>query len=329
VAALSQDRLVELLQRMRGLRIVVIGDAMLDQYLTGETRPSPEAPVQIVTVSDRRVGPGGAANVAANVTALGGDCRLVAVVGEDPAGEALRSAMARVGVDDQWLLGLSGRRTTSKTRVLVRGQQVVRIDEEEDAPLESATAGRLLAFATRALADADGVLLEDYDKGVLVPGLIRPVMEMARARGIPVVVDPRFRSFFGYTGATLFKPNRRELAAALPAVALGSDRDLSAAVEQLGVDHLLLTLGAEGMVLASRGSSSPPCRIRSIAREVFDVSGAGDTVTAWAGAVLAAGGSPLEAALIANLAASVEVGKAGVATVEPGEVAEVFEEPGD
>jgi D-beta-D-heptose 7-phosphate kinase/D-beta-D-heptose 1-phosphate adenosyltransferase len=276
--------------------------------------------VQIVRVAQRRVAPGGAANVAANVVALGGEARLVGVAGTDAAGASLRAAMTGAGVEDRWLLGLPDRRTTTKTRVLTRGQQVVRIDEEEDAPLDPATADRLLKLATEVIAVSDALLLEDYDKGVLVPGLIGPVIELARARGIPVVVDPKFRSFFGYAGATMLKPNRRELAAALPGVAPTSDRDLIAAADQLAVDHLLLTLGAEGMVLASRAGAASPCRIRSIAREVFDVSGAGDTVTAWAGATLAAGGSALEAALVANLAASVEVGKAGVATVSPDEV---------
>ncbi len=323
---LSRDRLTALLERMQGRRLVVVGDAMLDRYLLGDTeRISPEAPVPVVKVSDRHTALGGAANVAANVAALGGICRLVGVTGEDPDGEALRAAMERAGLEGRWLLSVPGRPTTSKTRVVARGQQVVRIDEEDDAPLAAATVDRLTPLALDALADADALLLEDYDKGVLTPPLIRAAMDAARLRKIPTVVDPKFREFFHYQGATLFKPNRRELAAALPGIDPGSAHDLIAAAERLGVEHLLLTLGAEGMVLVTRGGQPAPVRVESIAREVYDVSGAGDTVTAWAGAVLAAGGTPAEAARVANLAASVEVAKAGVATVSPVELLEAYE----
>lgn len=327
---LSRARLTALIDRMRGQRIVVIGDVMLDRYLVGDTeRISPEAPVLVVTVTERRMALGGAANVAANVAALGGSCRLVGVVGVDREGEALREAMARSGLEDRWLLDVAGRPTTAKTRVVARGQQVVRIDEEEDTPLAADTLSRLAALATEALADADALLFEDYDKGVLAPALIRTAMTVARARRIPTVVDPKFRSFFAYAGATLFKPNRRELAAALPGIDLGSATDLTQAADRLEVDHLLLTLGAGGMVLVTRGGVLPPYLIRSIAREVFDVSGAGDTVTAWAGAALAAGGTAIEAAEIANVAASIEVAKAGVATVSPEEVLAVGSTQGE
>lgn len=319
-----------MLERMRGRRIVVIGDVMLDRYLLGDTeRISPEAPVPVVAVTERRVAPGGAANVAANVTALGGECRLVGVVGADREGEALREALGRAGLEDRWLLAVTDRPTTTKTRVIARGQQVVRIDEEADAPLSGETLARLTALAVGALADADALLLEDYDKGVLVPTLIRAMMAAAGERGIPTVVDPKFRSFFAYSGATLFKPNRRELAAALPGIDPGSARDLMEATEQLAVDHLLLTLGAGGMVLVTRRGNPEPYRIESLARAVFDVSGAGDTVVAWAGAALAAEGTAIEAAEIANLAAGVEVAKAGVATVSPEEVVAAWRERGE
>jgi D-beta-D-heptose 7-phosphate kinase/D-beta-D-heptose 1-phosphate adenosyltransferase len=325
VGGLSKDRLKQLIDRMGGRRIVVIGDAMLDRYLIGDTeRISPEAPVPVVTVTERRTALGGAANVAANVVALGGVGRLVGVTGTDRDGEALREAMKKSGLEDRWLLAVGNRPTTSKTRVVARGQQVVRIDEEQDAGLDGATLRRVTELATEALADADALLLEDYDKGVLVPALIQAAMQIARTRKIPTVVDPKFRSFFAYSGATVFKPNRRELGAALPGIDLSSAKDLIGAADKLSVEHLLLTLGAGGMVLVTRGGSPPPYVIESIAREVFDVSGAGDTVTAWTGATLAAGGTAIEAAHVANLAASVEVAKAGVATVSPEEVLGAF-----
>jgi D-glycero-beta-D-manno-heptose-7-phosphate kinase len=318
--SLSRARLTALLERMRGRRIVVIGDVMLDRYLIGDTeRISPEAPVPVVAVRERRHGPGGAANVAANVAAQGGEARLVGVVGMDREAAVLGDELRRVGLDSRYLLQVQDRPTTTKTRLLARGQQVVRIDEEADTPMPADQVAALRALAEEALQGAEALLLEDYDKGVLAPALIRAVMAEARARRIPTVADPKFGSFFAYGGATLFKPNRRELVSALPGIDPGSAVDLARTVDRLGVEHLLLTLGAEGMVLVNR-DGRPPHWIRSIAREVYDVSGAGDTVTAWAGAALAAGGTAVEAAEIANLAAGVGVAKAGVATVSPEEV---------
>ncbi|MFN8650342.1 MAG: PfkB family carbohydrate kinase [Gemmatimonadales bacterium] len=323
---IARGRLEELLGRMKGRRIVVVGDAMLDRYLLGDSeRISPEAPVPVVMVNERRTALGGAANVAANVVALGGSGRLVAVTGEDQDGAALRQAMQRSGLESRWMVGVPGRTTTTKTRVVARGQQVVRIDEEEDTPLPAATLDRLVSVALEAVAEADAVLLEDYDKGVMARPLIEAVMQAAVKRKLPTVVDPKFKSFFHYAGATIFKPNRRELSSALPGIDLGSAKDLVGAAERLQAEHLLLTLGAGGMVLVTRAGTPAPLLIESIAREVYDVSGAGDTVTAWAGAVLAAGGTAAEAAEISNLAASVEVAKAGVATVSPAEVLEAWE----
>ncbi len=320
-SALPHPRLADLLQQMRGRRIAVIGDVMLDRYLVGDTeRISPEAPVPVVSVTGRKMALGGAANVAANVAALGAEALLVGVVGDDRDGAALRHAMQAMGLDDRYLLTVSTRPTTCKTRVLARGQQVVRIDEEDDSPLEEKDLGRLSTLALGAIGVADAVLLEDYDKGALGQTLIHEAMAAAKARRVPTVVDPKFRSFFAFGGATLFKPNRRELANAIPGIDLGSTTELTQVAERLEVEHLLLTLGAGGMALIARDRAIPPHFIESTAQEVFDVSGAGDTVTAWAGTALAAGATPVEAAELANLAAGVEVTKAGVATVSPEEV---------
>jgi len=317
---LSRARLEELLGTMRGRRIAVVGDVMLDRYLMGDTeRISPEAPVPVVTVSARHTTPGGAANVAANLAALGAEPLLVGVVGDDADGHLLRRVCRAGGIGDERLVALPDRPTTVKTRVVARGQQVVRIDEEDDAPLNGAVAARVLEAARLTIERAEALVLEDYDKGVLNSATIAPLIAAARGRGIPVVVDPRYRHFFEYAGATLFKPNRRELATALgPGVDVSRPEGLWAAVGRLGVEHLLVTLGAEGMVLVGKDGAVEP--IPAQAREVFDVSGAGDTVAAWCGAALAAGATALEAALVANLAAGVEVGKAGVATVGPEEV---------
>jgi rfaE bifunctional protein kinase chain/domain len=314
-------RLLDLLQGMRGRRIAIIGDLMLDRYLVGDSdRISPEAPVPVVAVRERRDAPGGAGNVAANVLALGGHAMLIGVIGEDVDGDALRQALQVHGIMQRGLVTVTDRRTTVKTRVLAHGQQMLRIDEEDLEPLEAGMVEQLALVATDAIEEADVLILEDYNKGVLAPPLIRLAIEVARSRGIPIVVDPKNHNFFDYTGATLFKPNRRELEHALGAGAdLTDPATLHAAVERLGVEYLLLTLGAEGMLLVGATESIQP--IPSQAQEVFDISGAGDTVTAWAAAALAAGASMLEAALLANLAAGIEVGKAEVATVSPAEVA--------
>ena len=317
---LARERLEQMLQQMRGRRIAVIGDVMLDRYLLGDTeRISPEAPVPVVSVRAHRSAPGGAANVAASVVALAGRVALVGVVGSDLAGQALRAALAEVGIADDLLVTHPSRRTTVKTRVLARGQQVVRIDEEDVEPLDESGFSELTRVVEQAIGDADAIVIEDYNKGVLTPPLIRLAIDRARARGLPIVVDPKYHHFFEYRGATLFKPNRRELAEALGAATdLSRPEELERAVERLGVAHLLLTLGAEGMrLVGTRGES---VRIPAEAREVFDISGAGDTVTAWAAAALAAGATVLEAAMLANLAAGIAVGKARVATVSPAEV---------
>ncbi|MFL5496750.1 MAG: D-glycero-beta-D-manno-heptose-7-phosphate kinase [Gemmatimonadales bacterium] len=323
---LTRDRIVQLIARMKTSRVVVIGDIMLDRYLVGETdRLSPEAPVPVVTVHERHAALGGAANVAANVAALGAACQLVGAVGDDVDGTAIRQELAVARLEDRYVVTVAGRPTTSKTRIIARAQQIVRIDDEVDSLLDGPDLARLIRVAREALADADALLLEDYNKGALAPPLIAAVMEVAKRRGIPIVVDPKFRQFFEYGGATVFKPNRRELESALgAAVDLQNGNALPEVLARLRVDNLLVTLGAEGMVLVMKDGSST--HIPSIAREIYDVSGAGDTVTAWMGAALAAGASIRESAQLANYAAGVEVGKAGVSTVSPEEVLAVHEE---
>ncbi|MBA3522013.1 MAG: D-glycero-beta-D-manno-heptose-7-phosphate kinase [Gemmatimonadales bacterium] len=313
---LARDRVVQLIQRMKGSRVVVVGDIMIDRYLVGDTeRLSPEAPVPVVTVRERHAALGGAANVAANVAALGAVCLLVGAVGDDSDGTAIRQELAVARLDDRHVVTVAGRPTTSKTRIIARSQQIVRIDDEVDTLFDGPELARLIRVAREALADADALLLEDYNKGALAPELIAAAMEVARRRGIPIVVDPKFRHFFEYAGATVFKPNRRELESALgAAVDLNNGNALPEVLARLQVDNLLVT---------KDGTSS---HIPSIARQIYDVSGAGDTVTAWMGAALAAGATVREAAQLANYAAGVEVGKPGVSTVSPEEVLAVHEE---
>jgi D-beta-D-heptose 7-phosphate kinase/D-beta-D-heptose 1-phosphate adenosyltransferase len=207
--------------------------------------------------------------------------------------------------------------------VVARHQQVVRFDREHDEELSGASVDAQCDAARAAVRASDALVLEDYNKGVLVPAVIRAALEAAAEAGIPSVVDPKFRNFMGFAGATVFKPNAHELGAALgQAVRPGDDAWLEAARERTGAEHLLLTLGEDGMALCSRGQ--PTFRIPTRAREVFDVSGAGDTVTAFVALALGAGATLHEAAILANLAAGIEVAKPGVAAVTPGELRELL-----
>jgi rfaE bifunctional protein kinase chain/domain len=324
--SISRDRLLGLLERAKDRRVTVIGDAMLDVYLRGDVeRISPEAPVPVVRVRERRYALGGAANVAQNVAAIGGRCDLVAAVGSDTGGSTLRAMLAAIdgGTTPRSLVEVS-RPTTTKTRIVARAQQVVRVDEEEDADLTGAEVARVLEAIEIAVSQADALVFEDYNKGVLVPAVIQQATAWARARDIPIVVDPKYRNFFLYRGATIFKPNRRELEAALgAAVDLEHPDTLPDTLRRLGVEHLLLTLGERGMALISPNGEIN--RAPTVAREVYDVVGAGDTVTAYLAAILAAGGTAAEAAVIANYAAGVEVGKLGAATVSSEEVLDAYD----
>lgn len=321
---LSRARLAALLDGMRGRRVAVVGDAMLDVYLRGDVeRISPEAPVPVVRVRDRKYALGGAANVAQNVAAAGARGALVAVRGDDAGGERLREMLQAIGSDDGALIAVA-RPTTTKTRLVARAQQVVRFDEEDDRDLAPHEVARLLAALDDVLATADALVLEDYNKGVLVAAVIAHAIAGATHRGIPIVVDPKFRNFFAYRGATIFKPNRRELESALgAAVHLDDAGALPATLARLGAEHLLLTLGEQGMALVSPDGQVQ--RIPTTAREVYDVVGAGDTVTAYLATALAAGASALEAAVVANFAAGVEVGKLGAATVTPDEIVAAYD----
>jgi D-beta-D-heptose 7-phosphate kinase/D-beta-D-heptose 1-phosphate adenosyltransferase len=279
--------------------------------------------VPVVRVRERKSALGGAANVAQNVAALGARAELVAVVGRDASAKALRTMLRDLGAETRSLVEVE-RPTTTKTRVLARVQQVVRFDEEEDADLGAADVAKVLNAVAHAVADADALVLEDYNKGVLLPAVIRAAIDAANARGIPVVVDPKFRNFFSYKGATVFKPNRRELETALGATMdVDHPETVPAMLERLGVEHVLLTLGERGMVLVS--GHGVAMRVPTTAREVYDVVGAGDTVTAYLAAMLAAGASVQEAAMIANFAAGVEVGKLGAATVNADEVLAAYD----
>ncbi len=299
---------------------------MLDLYLTGEVgRISPEAPVPVVQVEHEASAPGGAANVAAGVVALGAGCELVGVVGDDAAADQLIDVLESMGIGCHGLVSDPSRRTTTKTRVMARHQHVVRFDRESDMDISEDIADKLMARLVEVAESVDVIVLEDYNKGVLVTPVIRSAIDAARRSELPSVADPKFRRFFEYRGVHLFKPNAAELAAALGLPAVPRDAgELGRARDRVGCEHLLLTLAGEGMLLL--GPDDGPQHISAVARDVFDVSGAGDTVTAVVATALAAGASESEAAVIANYAAGVEVSKAGVVPIRPEEVLAALED---
>ena len=323
---LTPDRLEQIFERARAVRVLVVGDVMLDMYLWGNaSRISPEAPVPVVKIGDESMALGGAANVATNVVALGAACTMAGAVGDDAAGRELVRELETAGIDASGLAVLPDRPTTVKTRVMVRHQQVARYDRESDADLGETDADAVRRAVEQRMAAVDAVVLEDYNKGVLVPVVIRATIEAAQRAGKPVVVDPKFRRFFEYSGATVFKPNLVELGAAMREPPRAESREwLHHTRKELGCEHLLVTLGEEGMALAT--SDGGFLRVPAVAKSVYDVSGAGDTVTACIAVALSAGATVEEAAVLANHAAGIEVSKAGVAAVSPDELRDVVRE---
>lgn len=295
--------------------VLVVGDVMVDRYLRGDVdRISPEAPVPVVRVRESEARPGGAANVAAGVAALGAECRLVSAVGRDGEGELLRTLLSERGVGHEALLTVDDRPTTVKTRVVGRDQQMLRMDREERTPLGGDDRRRLENRARQALSGVDAVAVSDYGKGVLDGGLVPRLLRAARQEGVPAVVDPTPSRFEEYRGADVLTPNGKEAArAAEQSAPPESDREHLELRRRLGVEHLLITRGGEGMRLAGPGGSVERIPARRV--EVYDVTGAGDTVTAVLAAVLPRTVNVVAAARLANRAAALEVQKLGARPV--------------
>jgi D-beta-D-heptose 7-phosphate kinase/D-beta-D-heptose 1-phosphate adenosyltransferase len=301
----------------------VIGDLMLDEYVWGEVeRISPEAPVPVLAVGREEYTLGGAGNVAANLVALGARVTVAGVVGDDRHGILLRQRFQDLGIEAGAVVAEPGRPTTRKTRIVAGRQQVLRIDRESPRAVGPDTVAAILRDLEDGIKSAGAVLISDYGKGLLTPSLLAGIMAAARRHGKPVLVDPKGDDYRRYAGATLITPNRKEAAQAA-GIAIGDAESLHRAAgilhEHSGVDRLVVTCGPEGMVLFEKGRM--PREIRSEARQVFDVSGAGDTVIAVLGLALAAGADWLDAARLANAAAGIVVGKVGTATVSRKELA--------
>jgi D-beta-D-heptose 7-phosphate kinase/D-beta-D-heptose 1-phosphate adenosyltransferase len=327
IARIDRRRLETILASFSGVRLLVVGDVVLDEYLWGDVdRVSPEAPVPVVHVSRESTVLGGAGNVARNVIALGGGCIFCAAVGDDTAGEHVIELLKDLGVDPRGVVVVPGRPTTRKTRVVARSQQVVRFDRETQDPLSRSAVRELFHAVDAALPVADAAVLEDYGKGVLAPSLARSLMRRLRKAGLFVAADPKME-LGPYRGASLLKPNLRE-AAELTGVRVRSAADVARAAARLrrtiGGGDVVVTRGADGMTLFS--GDGPGVDVPTLGSEVFDVQGAGDTTIAALVLALRAGATLLEAAILANAAAGVVVRKIGTATATPDEVREVLPE---
>ena len=315
---MTKSRLEELYVKFTGKRIAVIGDLMLDRYFWGTVaRISPEAPVPVVEVESESTRLGGAANVANNVAALGGIPVMMGIVGDDNAGQMLKRTIEDLHFPSSGIVVDESRPTTVKTRVIAHNQHVVRIDHEEKSDISIKVQERLLDALEHQLDTVDGIILEDYNKGVLVKNLIVRITEMAKKKGKIVAVDPKLNNFFEYKGVTVFKPNRKETEEAL-GTRLHSEESIEIAgkelLRRLYAENILLTLGEKGMILFERSGSISS--IPTAARKVADVSGAGDTVVSTLTMSLAAGASIQESAALANVAGGIVCGEVGIAPID-------------
>jgi len=328
---LDREHAERLLERIRDRKVVVLGDVMLDEYLFGEvSRISPEAPVPIVRVSRERAVLGGAANVAANLKAIGADPVLVGTYQEDAAGLRLRGLLDGLGIPGLWLVQDPTRPTIIKTRVIGQQQQMLRIDREDTEPFGAGSVAALCRNLEAALDGAGALIISDYAKGAVCHPVMEKVRALCAARAIPWIVDPKPAHASLYRGATLMTPNTKELME-LSHLPGRSDADVAVAgrslMEVLGLEGLLVTRSEKGMALfASEAAHREPWLIPTEAREVFDVSGAGDTVIAVFAASVACGADWKEAAMLANAAAGVVVGKMGTATATPEEILKYYQD---
>ena len=333
--AMTSERLEEILDRAGSQRLLVIGDLMLDEFVWGKVgRISPEAPVPVVEVTGESFYPGGAANVARNLREFTGHVSVLGAVGKDPSGQRLRDLLAEQNIQLLSSAETPGFSTIVKTRIIARHQQVVRVDRERVSGLSPKEVAKAAAAVRDKLSDVDALIFEDYGKGFIVADLVSQIARDAKAAGKIVTADPNSRNPIDWSGMTAVKPNRSEafLAAGITShdsdLLPDKDSDLRQAGEVLlkrwGAQYVLITLGENGMMLFQ--DEQAPHHIPTKARQVFDVSGAGDTAIALFTLALASGASPVEAAEIANHGSAVVVGKLGTATVSREELLASFQD---
>lgn len=311
-------RLKELFENFSGKRIAVLGDLMLDRYVWGSvSRISPEAPVPVLEVENESARLGGAANVANNIKSLGGEPILVGIVGNDHAGEELRRIVTDMGLSSDGIIIDQSRPTTVKTRVIAHNQHVVRMDYEVRRDIGSTILNQITGLIESIAKETDAILLEDYNKGMLTKDLINEVIEIALKHNIIVTVDPKRSNFFEYKRVSVFKPNRKEAEEAL-GIRVYNDSEAEKAarllLERLNCETVLLTRGEKGMTLVNRDGNV--FHLPTKAREVADVSGAGDTVISTLTLALTAGATVKEAAAIANHAGGIVCGEVGIVPID-------------
>jgi len=327
--SISQKRAAALLRKFPRRRVLVVGDLMLDRYVYGSvSRISPEAPVPVVKVVRETSMPGGASNVACNIRTLGGKASVAGMIGKDSAGIELRWLLTHADVDVECAMMFAGASTIVKERIIAERQQVVRVDFERSTAWSPRQSEKFLAMLALELGRVDGVIVEDYGKGAVTQKVADLVLAAARKRKIPVGLDPKEGHDLNMKGITVATPNRKE-AFAIAGMADPGAKDNPLAdkallktgeilMEKWAAENLAITLGAQGMFLMTSGKG--PRHVPTRAREVFDVSGAGDTVIAACVTALAAGAEFLESAELANIAAGVVVGKLGTASCTPEEL---------
>lgn len=319
----EKQHLAARVETLKGAHVLCIGDVILDRYVYGDVeRISPEGPIPVLRVREEKAMLGGAGNVVRNLAALGARVSFASVVGKDEAGEEIARMLEALDGLEASLVVDPSRRSTVKTRYVSMSQQILRADQESNAAISAALEEELIGRIRKLLRDVRVVVLSDYGKGVLTWGLCASVIEAARAAGVPVIVDPKGRDYGLYRGASIVTPNRKELAEASGEALSGSDAIVSAAerlIERHAFEAMIVTRSQEGMSVIERGGRV--AHLPAEAREVFDVSGAGDTVISTLAAALAAGLTLVEAASLANAAAGIVVGKVGTAVVYPDELA--------
>ncbi|MEK6572515.1 MAG: D-glycero-beta-D-manno-heptose-7-phosphate kinase [Bacteroidota bacterium] len=313
----TETRLKELFENFKRKRIAVVGDLMLDRYFWGSVaRISPEAPVPVVEIESESARLGGAANVAHNIKSLGGEPMLIGVVGNDNSGNLLRDILIENRFTPAGLIVDATRPTTVKTRVIAHSQHVVRIDRETKADISYTLQHKILDVLRQNIHSLDAIILEDYDKGVIVKSLIKQLVDLANEYRKIVTADPKFNNFFDYRGVTVFKPNRKEVEEVM-GIKLVDDATVEEAgkalMERLQVKNVLLTRGERGMTLFEQDGSVT--HVATIARKVADVSGAGDTVISTLTVALAGGANVREAATLANYAGGIVCEEVGIVPI--------------
>jgi D-beta-D-heptose 7-phosphate kinase/D-beta-D-heptose 1-phosphate adenosyltransferase len=315
IPLLNRTRLEDLLGRFTGKTILVLGDLMLDQFIWGNVRRiSPEAPVPVIDVTEETYRLGGSANVAANIRALGGTVVPIGVLGRDSAGDRAIDLLQGLGIESSGVI-FDDRTTTLKTRIIAHNQHVVRTDRESKKPLTSEVTANVVEVFLKYLPEASAIIISDYNKGVVNKEILFHVLPPAHSQGTPVFLDPKIQHSDYYRPITVITPNHHE-AELLLGIRIDDQHTLEEAgrrlLEKFDCEHVLITRGEEGMSLFDRQSSH---HLPTFAREVFDVTGAGDTVIATLALARASGATMQESAILANYAAGLAVGKVGTATV--------------